>query len=164
MPNRSELVRQRLLDFNREMQTSSERHRVAAYMRFIVTQDDLRWIVPKHADAIWDLAGPMYEEFAKAVTKSYNTTMLKIGADAVTVKAYPIGPRSKHWPRYRDTYHKLRRLPQPYWAKTLSLWYEHDTMPYLFIRGRVIFWPGLDHLCSVCAELECPDSVDLSLD
>ena len=144
------------------MRSTSERRRVSAYVNFIFTHDDLRWIIPRHADALWDVYGPMYRELAKSLTQSYNSTMLKLGADAIKVTAYSIGQRSKHCQRYREVCRRFRRLPELYWVKTISPWYEHDSMPYVFIRGRVIFWPGLDQLISICAELESPDLSELS--
>jgi len=158
--DRRQLVQKRILAFIETMRVKSKARRIKAYMDLVVNKDDLRWVVPRHADILWDTWGPLSRKIAEVQTRSYNSTVLKPGAEKITVTAYTIGDRSKHWPRYRETYKHFGRLTCPYWVKTVTPWYEHSTMPYLYMRGRVIFWPGLDELHSTCAELDSIISTD----
>jgi hypothetical protein len=146
--------------FMRAMQSGSQAARVRRYIELVFNHDDLQWVAPRHADELWHAWEPMRGAIAEAVTQHYQSTMLKPGADEIKVAAYPIGRRSRYWSRFRDAYKRFPRLPLAYWVKVVAPWYEHHSMPYLHIRGRVIFWPGLDTLPEAYHELD--DAVRLS--
>lgn len=123
-------------------------------MNFVFNYDDLKWVAPRHAEALWASWLPMCQEIAKAIAPQYQSTILKSGADEIRFTAYVLGPHSRFWPRFRDTLKEFPRLQHAYWVKSVSPWFEHNSMPYIQIRGRTVFWPGLDKLAETYRELD----------
>ena len=121
MPNVSGMVKQRVAGFNESMRAKSKTRRIAACMDFVFDLEDLRWVTPRHAKCVWETWEPVCRRVAEFLTASYHATMKKPGAEGIRITAYPIGQRSKCWPRYRKAYKNLGRLPAAYWAKITGL-------------------------------------------
>jgi hypothetical protein len=144
MGNQIKLVEKTVLEFIRSMRTGTKSDRRRKYREYLFNLDDLRWIMPRNAASIWEEWEPMIEAIGTTAVEHYRASMLKLGADRITVKAFLINRRSALWDRYGEVKKEFRRLPALYGVQTITPFYEHESKPYLYLRGRVIFWPGLE--------------------
>jgi hypothetical protein len=154
MRNTVRQVEERVDGLLRAMESKSRARRERAYRDLLPKLDDVRRIAPRHADGAWEGMVESTKLVAGLISASYHATAIKIKDAPRSVQAYPIGPRSRFAARYRSTVDRFSRLPRLYWVRVETPWFVQNSMPYMRLRGRILFWPGLETLGETC------DSID----